>query len=213
MGGAEATMVASGVPISVWHALVVEEHSGIVVLVMLVLVGRVLADITARGKEPSARVKSIRQGSDTITYAGSFAAVIFLILSAATGYLIQPFDSLVASPLLMNKALTALGALFFWFAFFFVRYRVGPTVWEKKGLYAAQVFTALLGFVFTALAGSIGAELSLGQSVLDPLYRTLGFSWRTFQIQPLEVEVTAGILVILAVAVLLVPGRRAKQPK
>jgi hypothetical protein len=201
----------AGVPIQTWHSLVVEEHSGVVVFVIVSLVVRVLTDILARGRMPSPGVQGIRQGSDIISYGGSFFAVIFLILSAMTGYLIQPYSTLVASPILINKALTALGALFFWFAFFFVRYRFGPGLWSKRGLYILQLVTAFLGLVFTTLAGSIGAELSLGNSVLDPVYQALGFSWRTFVLQPLEIEVTSVLLIIGVVLVLVLPSRKPKH--
>jgi hypothetical protein len=199
-----------GVPIQIWHALVVEEHSGIVVFIVLALALRVLTDLVARGTTPSLRVQAIRHGSDIIGYAGSLAAVVFLVLSSITGYFIQPYSALVASPLLINKALVALGALFFWCVFFLVRYWFGPGLWQEKRLYAVEVVAAFLGFVFTALAGSIGAELSLGQSVLDPFYKELGFSWRTFVVQPVEIEVTVAFLVIGILVALFFPSRKAK---
>ena len=185
-----------GVPIQIWHALVVEEHSGIVVFVILALGLRVLTDVLVRGKAPSARVQAIRHGSDLVGYVGSFTAVIFLVLSGITGFLIQPYSALVSSPILINKALVALVALFFWCAYFFVRFKAGPDLWQRKGLYLAEVIAAVLGFIFTALAGSIGAELSLGQSVFDPLYSMIGFSWRTFIVGPIEIEVTLALVAI-----------------
>lgn len=191
-----------GVPVAIWHSLIVEEPTGISVFVVLVLAARVLTDILTRGKPPSDRVERIRQASDDISYAGSLAAVFFLILSGITGFLIQPYSSLIAQPILVNIAFLALGALFFWSAFFVLRFVSGPQLWSHRSLYFLAVLTAVLALLFDALAASVGAELSLGQSALQPLYDALNFSWRTFTIQPIEIGITL-TLVIIGIAVAL----------
>lgn len=199
-----------GVSIGIWHSLVVEEHSGIAVFVILALAARILTDLFFRGPNPSARIQAIRQGTDFIVYAGSLAVVFFLILSGVTGYLIQPYSKLIGSTILINKSLLALGALFFWAAFFLVRLKCGSELWQKKGLYAVEMIGALLGIIFTALAASMGAELMVGQSALEPLYGMLNFSWKTFLVQPLEIEVTAALVILGVVLALIVPMRKAK---
>jgi hypothetical protein len=194
-----------GVPVNIWHGLVVEEHTGIAIFIMLALVVRLLGDISARGKPPSQRVLMIRQGTDFICYLGSAAVVFFLILSGVTGYLIQPYDKLIASPILINKSLLALVALFFWAAFFAVRYMMGPQLWEKKGLYVGQWVTAILGILFTALTASMGAELTVGQSAMEPLYSALNFSWKTFLVQTNVVLATAALVAVGVFLAYLIP--------
>ena len=136
--------------------------------------------------------------------------MIFLVLAGATGYLLQPYSTLVGEPILLNKAFSALGALFFWTAFAFLRYWSGPAMWEKRGLYALAVLTALLGLLFTTIAGSIGAELSIGQSVVDPVYKALSINLRQLTLQPIDVEITAVLLVIAIVVVaVLKPSGKA----
>jgi hypothetical protein len=71
-----------------------------------------------------------------------------------------------------------------------------------------MVVTALIGLVFTALTASIGAEVTLGQSALEPVYNALNFSWATFTIQSLEIEVT-GVLVLVGILLVLVLKRGA----
>ena len=61
-----------------------------------------------------------------------FAAVVFLILSGITGYLIEPYSTLASDPLLLNKSHTALAALYFWAAFVFIRYWSGPRIVAKS---------------------------------------------------------------------------------
>jgi len=201
-----------GVPISIWHALVVEEHTGIIVLIMLTLAVRVLADIWFRGKAPTPNVLKIRSASDTIAYVGSFVATIFLILSGVTGYLSLPYSSLISQPLLINKSLLALCALFFWASFFFLRYWFGPGLWNKAGLYLVYLLTAVLGFLFTMLTASMGAEIALGESAMQPVYQATGFSWQTFLIQPVDIELTLA-LVVVGVVIALVAVFRAPKNK
>lgn len=199
-----------GVPVGIWHGLVVEEHTGIAVFIILALVVRILTDLAARGPNPSPRVQIIRQGTDFIGYTGSLVVILFLIISGVTGYLVQPYSTLVGSPLLINKSLLALGALFFWSAFFLVRFVKGPALWQKRGLYFVEVVTAFLGITFTALTASMGAEITVGQSAMDPVYKMLGFSWKTFLVQPLEIEVTAALIVVGVVLALIIPIHKAK---
>lgn len=192
-----------GVPISIWHALIVEEPTGISVFVILALAARVVTDVFSTGQPETPRVRSIRQASDTIAYFGSFAAAFFITLAGITGYLIQPYSSLITQPILINIALLALAALFFWSAYFVLRFVSGPDLWSHTGLYVLAIVTATLGLLFDALAASVGAELSLGESVLQPLYADLNFSWRTFTIQPVEIEATLA-LVMIGIAVALI---------
>jgi hypothetical protein len=184
------------VSMTILHALVVEEHSGIVVFVFAAIIFRLLIDLRVKNSAPSVRVRAIRNGADVISYMGAFAAVIFLVLSAITGYLIQPFSVLVSEPILLNKSLVALGALFFWTAFLVLRYRSGASMWKKRRLYAIAVITATLGFGFTAVTGSIGAELSLGHSVMDPVYQALTLNLRAWTLQPIDIGITLIITVI-----------------
>jgi hypothetical protein len=199
-----------GVPINIWHGLVVEEHSGIAVFVILALVLRILTDLIAGGPAPSPRAQAIRRGTDLAGYLGSPVIVLFLVLSAVTGYLIQPYSVLIASPILINKSFLALGALFFWLAYFLVRLRYGPGLWAKRGLYALEVVAAFMGMLFTALAASMGAELTVGQSALEPVYNMLNFSWNTFLVQPLDIGVTLGLVIVGVLIALLFPSRAPK---
>jgi len=194
-----------GVGVNIWHGLVVEEHTGIAIFVMLALVIRLLADISARGKAPTPRVTMIHQGTDFIAYLGSAAVVLFLVISGVTGYLIQPYSSLINSPILINKSLLALVALFFWVSFFLVRHLMGPTLWEKKGLYLTEWVTAVLGILFTALTASMGAELTVGASALEPVYSALSFSWKTFLVQPDVIIATAAVVALGIFLAFLVP--------
>lgn len=192
-----------GVPIAIWHALIVEEPSGISVFIILALAVRVLVDIASHGRAATPRVEMVRAVSDHVAYAGSAATAFFLLLSGITGFLIQPYSAIVAQPILVNISLLALGALFFWSAFFVLRYLSGPEMWEDRPVYLLGLVTAFLGLLFDALAASIGAELSLGESALEPVYSALGFSWRTFTIQPLEIEITLALVIVgMVVAVI-----------
>ncbi len=202
-----------GVPINIWHSLVVEEHTGIIMFIIAALVVRVLADIFhSRVKVVDTNLNGIHQAADIIAFYGSFAAVFFLILSGATGYLIQPYAVITAQADLMNKSLMALAALYFWAAFFFMRYWFGPKVWERKGLYLVMVLTAIVGLMFTAFTASIGAEITLGESGFQPLYNFFNFSWATFTFQPLEIGITGAVVLVGILLVLVMKRGAGKKP-
>ncbi len=204
-----------GILISVVHGLVVELHTGVAVFAFLALVTMLLTDIGVRGKKVTERVETIRRDADAIAYLGAIVAVVFLVLSGITGFLIDPYSTMIQSPLLLNKSLTALGTLYFWALYVFIRYWCGPSLWRKSGLYALAFITSIFAILFTTLAGSIGAELSpYGESVLDPLYKAMGISFRTLTLTQTDVYLTAVILIVLIVVVgvlSLMPGRTRQQ--
>lgn len=185
-----------------WHDFIVELHTGVTVFVVIAVVMRILVDLTHMSKTTvSAQVQELRQGTDFVAYAGSIVAVFFLILSGITGYLVLPYSTLSSQAIYLNKSLTALGALYFWSAFAFLRFWFGPGIWERKGLYAFEVITAIFGLLFTTLAGSIGAELTVGQSVLQPVYNALSINFHQLTLTTTDVEATAVVIVIAIVIV------------
>lgn len=185
-----------------WHDFVVELHTGVVVFVILAIVLRVVVDLRNMGKASvSAQVQEIRQGTDFVAYAGSVLAVIFLVFSGITGYLILPYSTLSSQAIYLNKAFVALAALFFWAAFAFLRFWFGPEMWSKRGLYALALVTAFFGLLFTTLAGSLGAELSINQSIMDPVYKALSINFHQWTLTTLDVEVTAALFVVAIIIV------------
>lgn len=193
-----------------WHDFIVELHTGTVVFVVLAIALRVLVDLRNLGSAVvSERVQVIRDGTDFIAYTGSVLAVVFLVFSGLTGYLILPYSTLSSQAVYLNKALTALGALYFWSAFAFLRFWFGTEMWEKRGLYAFAVATAFFGLLFTTLAGSIGAELSIGQSVVQPVYNTLSINFKQLTLQTVDVEAT---IVVMAIAIVAVAFLKPKGP-
>ncbi len=178
-----------GVQISTYHSLMVAMHTGIAVIAFLALM---LREVVVRGNHASERKELVRRESDIIAYVLAIGAVVFIILSAITGYLIEPYSVLSTTPILLNKSIVALGALYFWAVYVFIRYWHGPQLWNKKGLYLLAFVTAVLAFIFTSVAGSLGGELSpFGESVLDPLYHALGISVRSLTITQTDVYITA----------------------
>lgn len=191
-----------GMPAAVVHGLVVELHTGVAVFAFIALLVMFLTDIAVRGKPPSELVQTIRRDADSIAYLGAIAATFFLILSGITGYVIEPYAVMARTPLLLNKSLTALGALYFWAAFAFIRFWYGSGLWRKLGLYALAFITAILAIIFTALAGSIGAELSpYGQSVMDPVYKALGINFEKLTLTQNDVYLTLGAMIVVIVLV------------
>ena len=81
----------------------------------------------------------------------------------------------------------------------------------EEGPVRARGSTALLGLLFTTIAGSIGAELSIGQSVVDPVYNALSINMRQLTLQPIDVEITAALLIVAIIVVaFLKPSRKSE---
>jgi hypothetical protein len=170
--------------------------------------------MVGRGKPASERVQVIRRDADAIAYVGAIANVFFIALSGITGYLIQPYSAIANSQFLLNKSLSALGALYFWAAYAFIRYRCGPGLWRKPGQYALGFGTALIAMTFTAVAGSIGAELSsFGQSVMDPVYGALGTNFRTLALTQESVYLTVAVMVVAVIIVGAITFTGRSNPK
>jgi len=202
-----------GIPIGTIHALVVELHTGIAVFSVIALVVMLLADILLRGKPQFAQQKKIiRADADAVAYLGSLGAAFFLLLSGITGYLIDPYSEISTVAIYLNKSEFALAALFFWAAYAWIRFQCGPGLWNKKGLYALEFVTAFLGVVYLTFTGSIGGEISpYQQSVLDPVYKYINWSWHTFTLTQNEVYLTLGAMVVV-IAVVGALSTRIKEP-
>ena len=210
-----------GIPDATVHAMVVELHTGMAAFAFVALVVMVIADLIFRGKAPGEQwkairvdadaLKAIRVDADAVAYLGSLGAVFFLILSGITGFLILPYSDLSTTPIYLNKSIFALFALFFWAAFSFVRFWFGPGLWKKRGLYVVSFVAALLGMLFTGLAGSLGGEISpYGESVLTPLYNYLGISWQAITLTQDDVYLTLAAMVVILVVVAAVSIRIGK---
>lgn len=191
-----------GIPVSVVHGLVVELHTGVAVFAFLALIAMLATDVLFKRWLPADKVRMVRRDADTIAYFGAISATVFLVLSGITGYLIEPYATDASSLLILNKELAALGALYFWGAYALIRFWSGPRLWERRGLYALEFVTSILAIFFTAIAGSIGAELSAyGMSVMTPLYDALGVNFTTFTITQMDVYLTADVLAIAALLI------------
>jgi len=74
------------------------------------------------------------------------------------------------------------------------------------------MIAAFFGLLFTTLAGSIGADLTIGQSVLTPVYNALSINLRQLTLQPIDVEITAVLFVVaIIVAAFLKPSRNSSM--
>ena len=78
-------------------------------------------------------------------------------------------DNTVGNALLYNKFVYSGLALGFWAAFVVGRVRMGPGIWEVRPLGILQSSTAVMAFLMTTMASSIGGKLVRGESMFDVL--------------------------------------------
>ena len=104
---------------------------------------------------------------DRASLAGSFLALLFLPIAIMTGNLAS--EGHAESALLYNKFVYSGLALGLWSSFVIGRYRMGPGLWNFRQLAILQSATAVLAFLMTSMASSIGGQLVRGESLFDIL--------------------------------------------
>jgi hypothetical protein len=121
----------------------------------------------------------VRGYAEPASYVAAVAGLLGLVLSAYTGMYAWPVDKVLESGVVRNKILFTSYATVLWASVIFLRTRFGRPLWTCPAM-----ATVYVGFVFVAygllgMAGSLGAHITQGGSVLDPLWNIVGFKVET----------------------------------
>ena len=146
------------------HTAMAEIVVGSMVLATLCAVGCLASKILPPSDFNS---ESLFITMDRASLAGSFLALLFIPIAIMTGNLAA--EGHAESALLYNKFVYSGLALGFWSAFVIGRYRMGPGLWDVRKLAILQSSTAVLAFLMTTMASSIGGKLARGESLFDVL--------------------------------------------
>jgi len=161
------------------HALTVELHGGFFALAFFAIVVAFVCAIVLRlSKNPDgARTRwfsKVGAYMDAAGFLAAMAGVVLLILSAITGILTDPLNDLLADPLVLNKILLAVVALFIWSSLVFVRATLGRKLWTFPWAALCYTLFAIVGFVLVLTVIALGFTVVDGGSVLDPLWNFFG---------------------------------------
>jgi hypothetical protein len=168
------------VTMSALHALTAELHSGMLSLafacIMIVFAAQVV--VRLKNRMPGRFVHwaiVVRGYAEPAGYVAAVAGLLGLLLSAWTGMYAWPMEKLLDSGIVRNKILFTVYATALWTIVVFMRTRFGRGLWSCPPMMTVYAGTAFVAYGFIGMAGSLGAHITQGGSVLDPLWNIVGF--------------------------------------
>ena len=149
-----------------FHAVMGEIVVGTMVLATLCAVGCTVASLFP-GMTGRLSSESMMSTMDKAALAGASLGLAFMPIAMLSGSFAA--DNAVTNALLYNKFVYSGLALGFWAAYVIGRVRFGPGVWLVRPLSALQGLTAVMAFLMTTMASSIGGKLVRDESLFDIL--------------------------------------------
>ena len=149
-----------------FHAVMGEIVVGTMVLATLCAVGCTVASLFP-GMTGRLSSESMMSTMDKAALAGASLGLAFMPIAMLSGSFAA--DNAVTNALLYNKFVYSGLALGFWAAYVVGRVRFGPGVWQVRPLSALQGLTAVMAFLMTTMASSIGGKLVRDESLFDIL--------------------------------------------
>jgi len=188
------------------HSLTAELHAGFLTLafvcIMLVAASQVI--VRLRNGMPRKLVDlaiRTRGYMEAAGYVGAALGLIGILLSAYTGMYAWPQDVLLDSAVVRNKIMFTTFSGVLWGGVLFIRARFGRGLWTCPMMAAVYTGLAFVAYGVLGMTGSLGAHLTVGESVLDPLWNLIGMRGDT----PiaLDAEVAAGLAIVSGVIFVL----------
>jgi len=183
------------------HSLTAELHAGFLTLafvcIMLVAGSQVIVHLRNRKWMPRKLVDlAIRTRGylEAAGYVGAALGLIGILLSAYTGMYAWPQDVLLDSVVVQNKIMFTTFSGVLWGGVLFIRARFGRGLWTCPMMAAFYTGLAFVAYGILGMTGSLGAHLTVGESILDPLWDWIGM--RVDTPIALDAEVAAGIAIV-----------------
>ena len=159
------------------HAFTAEMHTGFLILAFACIACTFLCQLKLRfikGERSNRLLKAARSYLEPTGFVAAIAGVFGLVLSAITGSLSWPAEMIQEDPLTGNKIILTSCALAIWCAAVFFRWKSTRDLWTFPSSSLLYTGMAAAAFGLTALAGSLGAHIVQGGSLLDPVLGALG---------------------------------------
>jgi hypothetical protein len=119
----------------------------------------------------------LARNADQIAYVAAAAGLGLALISGLTGFFgTWARPAIAGTVLAQNKTLVTLALVGSWSLFLFLRWRVGPALWEIPILKMWSAVLVGIGFLNTILVGSMGGSAGLTGTVLDPLFLALNIN-------------------------------------
>lgn len=171
------------VELSGLHSITVSMHEGMLTLATIAVVIRALCVVVRRipvvswffSEEFLDKVSRYMEATATLAALGG---TVGIVASAVTGTsLFTPrYTTIFDTPIVLNKIMWMIFALELWIIFLVLRVRFGKGLLKNRFLGGLYVASAVVGFLFVMLAGSLGGELAGKGTILEPFYEMVGFN-------------------------------------
>ena len=202
--------------LAAWHSVLTEMHSGMLTLATICLLVTIIGRIYLKmGKTNDGHgsfwpmdsiMGKLSRYTEPTAYMAGIGGVIFIIISALVGIFVWPSELLTGSALGLNKVMFFIFATELWVIFVGLRSKYGENLWKNSAMTTVYACLGVLGFLFTVIAGSLGAHMSLKISIIDPIYDLFGIDLATFGVTGSDfiIILIVGSLVLVVVPVTLI---------
>lgn len=160
------------------HSLTAEIHGGMLTLAFACIMAVAVSQVVVAYKKrfPASLVDlalKVRGYAEATGYVAAVGGLIGLFLSTYTGMYAWPQEDLLLSEEVRNKITLTVFAIALWSMVVFIRFRFGRGLWTCPAMAMVYTLVALAAMAVTGATGSVGAHLTKGESLMDPLWDTL----------------------------------------
>jgi hypothetical protein len=198
------------VPLTSYHLILTELHTGMLVLAGLCILAVALMKIVPGVKKLGPKLAA---SLDSTSYVAMIAVTILLVASGIVGMLVYPLKILPMSPILENKIMFSILALNLWLVVSVVRVKSGSGIWNKRGLSAVYTAIAVAALGMVTITGCTSAHLTKTVSPLDPLWELVGVNLDNIIVIPKMASyamIAVGLALVAITLILALKWRRRK---
>lgn len=202
------------VSMSSLHSLTAEIHGGMLTLAFACIVAVAASQVIVAYKKwfPGALVDlatKVRGYAEATGYVAAVGGLIGMFLSTYTGMYAWPLEDLLVPEDVRNKITLTVFSMALWSMVVFIRFRFGRGLWTCPAMATVYVLVAVAAMGVTGATGSIGAHLTKGESLMDPVWDLLRVEiTEGFVLQP-GVATAVALVAVVGLAGALAYGKRA----
>ncbi|MEW5748652.1 MAG: hypothetical protein AB1793_07740 [Candidatus Thermoplasmatota archaeon] len=202
------------VSMSSLHSLTAEIHGGMLTLAFVCIVAVAASQVVVRYRNrfPKSLVDlamKVRGYAEATGYVAAVGGLIGMFLSTYTGMYAWPLEDLIVPEDVRNKITLTVFSMALWSMVVFIRFRFGRGLWTCPAMAAVYVLVAAAAMGVTGATGSIGAHLTKGESLMDPVWDLLRVEiTESFVLQP-GIATALALVAVVGLMLALVYGKRA----
>jgi uncharacterized membrane protein len=158
---------------------------------------------------------TLARACDPVAFYSSLFGMIVVLLTFVTGIMLRPLEAFLNSPISKNKIILALLTMLCWYAWMFLRLRLGRLIWDRSRFHAHFAYVMILAAtLFLIATNSIGGQLAGNPSGYEMFAKALGYRTRQALYFPtvLNVALVVAGLAVLVGAVFAERRRPALSP-